>query len=58
MAAFAHACFTAFIKAGAPACAGWPRYTPAADTLMEFNQPPALRTHFRKAQLDALNPPP
>jgi para-nitrobenzyl esterase len=58
VAAFAHACFTAFIKTGRPACAGWPRYTPAADTLMEISQPPALRTHFRKAELDALNPPP
>ena len=51
-----HSCWVSFAKTGRPACAGgpdWPAYTPAGDTLMEFDQAPHLETHFRKAQLDA-----
>ena len=49
----AHACFVAFASSGRPACAGWPQYTRASDQLLEFGDPPAVRSHFRKPQLDA-----
>jgi para-nitrobenzyl esterase len=56
MAALMHACWVAFAKTGAPKCGGqaWPAYTPAIDQLMEFGSPSGVRTHFRKAQLDAV----
>jgi len=57
MAALAHSCWVGFIKTGAPVCAGgvaWPAYDRAGDRLLEFgNDGAAVRTHFRKAQLDA-----
>jgi para-nitrobenzyl esterase len=46
----------AFAKTGVPACAGgqaWPRYSAQTDQLLDFGDPPAVRTHFRKTQLDA-----
>jgi len=49
----AHACFVAFATLGRPDCAGWPRYTLTGDQLLEFGDPPAVRSHFRKAELDA-----
>jgi para-nitrobenzyl esterase len=54
-ASFAHSCWVGFAKTGRPACAGatWPAYTAASDQLLEFADPPAVRAHFRKAQLDA-----
>ena len=50
-----HACWVAFAKTGAPKCGteAWPTYTPAGDQLMEFGKESGVRTHFRKAQLDA-----
>jgi para-nitrobenzyl esterase len=57
MASLAHSCWVGFIKTGTPLCAGgtvWPSYDPAGDQLLEFgNDGAVLRTHFRKAQLDA-----
>ncbi|MGA0603305.1 carboxylesterase/lipase family protein [Caulobacter sp. KR2-114] len=57
IASAAHACWVGFAKTGAPACAGglaWPAYDPATDQLMEFgNDGAAIRSHFRKPQLDA-----
>jgi para-nitrobenzyl esterase len=55
MAKLMHACWVAFAKTGAPRCGGepWPAYTPARDQLMEFGAESGVRTHFRKAQLDA-----
>jgi para-nitrobenzyl esterase len=55
-ATFAHSCWVAFAKTGRPQCRGlaWPRYSPQADQLLDFGDPPVVRTHFRKAQLDAL----
>jgi para-nitrobenzyl esterase len=55
-AALAHSCWVSFAKLGRPVCAGgqaWPAYTVASDQLLEFGDPPGVRTHFRKAQLDA-----
>jgi para-nitrobenzyl esterase len=50
-----HACWVTFAKTGTPKCGGqaWPAYTPAGDQLMEFGATSGVRTHFRKAQLDA-----
>jgi para-nitrobenzyl esterase len=50
-----HACWVAFAKTGAPKCGpqAWPAYTPATDQLMEFGKESGVRTHFRKARLDA-----
>jgi para-nitrobenzyl esterase len=55
VAALMHACWVAFARTGAPKCGtvAWPAYTPAADQLMEFGKESGVRTHFRKAQLDA-----
>ena len=53
MATLMHGCWVAFARTGAPNCAGWPAYTPATDQLLEFGSPTAVRTGFRKAQLDA-----
>jgi para-nitrobenzyl esterase len=56
-AALAHSCWVGFAKFGRPGCVAggetWPAYTPATDQLLEFGDPPAVRVHFRKAQLDA-----
>lgn len=58
MAALMHSCWVAFAKTGEPKCASgpaWPKYTPAADQLMEFGAPEsAVRTNFRKTELDAV----
>ncbi|HEV2531915.1 carboxylesterase/lipase family protein [Phenylobacterium sp.] len=55
MAATVHACWVSFAKTGTPRCgtAAWPTYDPKTDQLMEFGSPSAVRTHFRKAALDA-----
>jgi para-nitrobenzyl esterase len=50
-----HACWASFAKTGAPHCGdgpAWPAYTPANDTLMEFDTHSGLQQHFRKPQLD------
>ena len=55
-AALAHACWVSFARLGRPNCGAgrpWPAYSPTTDQLLEFGDPPAVRTHFRKAQLDA-----
>jgi para-nitrobenzyl esterase len=57
VAAHMHSCWTAFAKTGVPACAGgpaWPAYAPASDQLMEFGQTFAVRQHWRKPELDAV----
>jgi para-nitrobenzyl esterase len=50
-----HACWVAFARTGAPRCGNeaWPAYSPASDQLMEFGAASGVRTHLRKAQLDA-----
>ncbi len=55
VATLMHACWVSFAKTGAPKCGtqAWPAYTPAGDQLMEFGKESGVRTHFRKAQLDA-----
>ena len=55
VASLMHACWVSFAKTGAPKCGteAWPAYTPASDQLMEFGAVSGVRTHFRKAQLDA-----
>ncbi|MBS0361105.1 MAG: carboxylesterase family protein [Proteobacteria bacterium] len=55
VASLMHACWVAFAKTGAPKCGptAWPAYSPASDQLMEFGKESGVRTHFRKAQLDA-----
>jgi len=55
MAKLVHSCWASFARTGVPTCAGapaWPAYTPALDTLMEFDDAPHLVQHFRKAQMD------
>jgi para-nitrobenzyl esterase len=55
-ASLAHSCWVAFAKTGRPKCGGgqaWPAYSTSADELLDFGDPLAVRTHFRKAQLDA-----
>jgi para-nitrobenzyl esterase len=56
VASLMHACWVAFARTGVPKCGGqaWPAYTPAADQLMEFGKESGVRSHFRKAQLDAV----
>jgi para-nitrobenzyl esterase len=55
VATLMHACWVAFAKTGVPKCGGqaWPAYAPASDELMEFGKDSGVRSHFRKAQLDA-----
>ncbi len=53
MAAQMHGCWVNFARTGAPDCAAWPAYTPAADQALEFGAQTAVRTHLRKPQLDA-----
>ena len=52
-----HSCWVAFAKTGAPACASgpkWPTYATDTDQLLEFGTGgDAVRTHFRKAEMDA-----
>jgi len=51
-----HSCWVSFAKTGAPQCGSgpaWPAYSPANDTLMEFDTQSGLKQHFRKTQLDA-----
>jgi para-nitrobenzyl esterase len=50
-----HACWVSFAKTGVPMCGSqaWPAYAPASDQLMEFGKDSGVRSHFRKAQLDA-----
>jgi para-nitrobenzyl esterase len=55
-ATLAHSCWVAFARTGVPTCAGgqaWPRYSAQTDQLLDFGDPPAVRTRFRKTQLDA-----
>ena len=55
-ATLTHSCWVAFARTGTPTCAGgqaWPAYDRASDALLEFGDPPGVRVHFRKAQLDA-----
>jgi para-nitrobenzyl esterase len=55
VASLMHACWVSFAKTGVPKCGtgAWPPYTPAGDQLMEFGKDSGVRTHLRKAQLDA-----
>jgi para-nitrobenzyl esterase len=51
-----HACWVAFARTSRPACPPappWPSYSPASDTLMEFDRTAQIQQHFRKSQLDA-----
>jgi len=51
-----HDCWVAFAKTGRPSCPPappWPNYTPASDTLMEFDSTATTRQHLYKARLDA-----
>jgi para-nitrobenzyl esterase len=56
LAGLMHACWVAFARTGTPRCgsAPWPAYDPARDELMEFDGAAAVRSGFRKAQLDAM----
>jgi para-nitrobenzyl esterase len=53
-AATISACWVAFAKSGAPACGGaaWPRFSAPSDQLLEFGPEIAVRSGFRKTQLD------
>ncbi len=55
VASLMHACWVSFAKTGLPKCGNqaWPAYSPQTDQLMEFGVSSGVRTHFRKAQLDA-----
>ncbi|MEO7026766.1 MAG: carboxylesterase family protein, partial [Caulobacteraceae bacterium] len=54
MTALVHGCWVAFAKTGAADCAGgWPVYSRATDALLQFDDPTAVKTGFRKAQYDA-----
>lgn len=55
VATLMHACWVSFAKTGEPKCGtqSWPAYTAASDQLMEFGVMSGVRTHSRKAQLDA-----
>ncbi|MEP6968457.1 MAG: carboxylesterase family protein, partial [Pseudomonadota bacterium] len=51
-----HSCWVSFAKTGVPACTGasaWPAFTPARDTLIDFDAAATLKTGFRKAQYQA-----
>jgi para-nitrobenzyl esterase len=59
MAELMHGCWVAFAKTGKPTCPSgpaWPAYTSDGDQLMEFGAPSGVRQHFRKPELDALEP--
>jgi para-nitrobenzyl esterase len=49
-----HSCWVSFAKTGTPRCGGWGAYTPASDSLMEFDAQSGVKSGFRKAQYDAL----
>lgn len=54
MADLMHACWSTFIKSGAPQCGeGWPSYAADTDKLMEFGVDSGVRTHFKKPAFDA-----
>ena len=55
VAALMHHCWVSFAKSATPKCGtqAWPAYTAADDQLMEFGASSGVRTHLRKAQLDA-----
>ena len=56
LTAVVHACWVAVARTGAPSCPPpqpWPAYPPGKDQLMEFGETTALRTNFKKPQLDA-----
>ena len=51
-----HACWVSFARTGAPQCGSgpaWPAYSPASDTLMEFDVTSGPQQHFRRANWDA-----
>ena len=51
-----HSCWVSFVKSGRPTCEGapvWPRYSPRENRIMELGSVAAVRTDFRRAQLDA-----
>jgi para-nitrobenzyl esterase len=55
-ATLAHSCWVGFARSGKPNCAGgqaWPGYSPNTGELIEFGDPPGLRSNFRQPQLDA-----
>ena len=57
VASFMHSCWVSFAKTGKPACEvggrAWPAYDPETDERLDFDSPPAIVAHYRKAQLDA-----
>jgi para-nitrobenzyl esterase len=57
VASFMHSCWVSFAKTAKPVCGSgdpdWPAYDPTSDQLMQFDAPPAIVAHYRKAQLDA-----
>jgi len=56
MTALVHSCWVAFAKTGAPTCAGgpaWPAYTRKRDTLIDFDAPTTLKTHFAATRYEA-----
>lgn len=55
MAALMHGCWVSFARTSTPRCGpdAWPAYDARSDRLMEFGASSGVRTHFRKAQLDA-----
>jgi para-nitrobenzyl esterase len=50
-----HGCWAAFVKTGAPNCAGWPAYSPSSDQLLDFGDQATVRTGFNKAAYDILD---
>ena len=57
LAKVVHSCWVAFAKTGVPTCTGaadWPAYARSSDQVMEFGLNTVVRTHLRKAQLDAV----
>jgi para-nitrobenzyl esterase len=57
VASFMHSCWVSFAKTGRPQCEVggrvWPAYSAQTDELLQFDNPPAIVTHYRKLQLDA-----
>jgi para-nitrobenzyl esterase len=55
VAATMHACWVAFARTGAPACAGvpaWPAYRADSDDVMDLDAMSVVRAHFDRPQLD------
>jgi para-nitrobenzyl esterase len=53
-----HDCWVSFARTGSPACPGapaWPAYSRAEDQLMDLDSVPAVGSHVRQAQYDALD---